>query len=137
MPKLGRPKPGNAAAAPFPSFFFLPFSPLPLYRRAPHRIPRAHEHGEYQHRAANINNRPHIRHRQSRIIDIDKIIHDSGSNIRHTQGIQIASVQTGDIARNDASGENAKVLETVLLGPFGANDGLGTISIVCEFDIDI
>lgn len=49
-------------------------SPLLLPHSPPHRMPRAHEHRKHQRQTANINNRPHIRHRHARIIDVHKII---------------------------------------------------------------
>lgn len=120
----------NAAKAPPlstppspPPFPLLP--PHPLNHSPPHRIPRAHKHSEDQHRPRHINARPHARQPFSRVVDVDQIVHDPGGDVRPAQRIQIARVQAGRVARDDAGGEDAEVLEAVLLRSFGADDGLG------------
>jgi hypothetical protein len=59
----------------------------------------------------------------SRASDIQCVVNSPAGEVSRAQSIESPVVQFGNIANDNGSGEETDVLEAVLLGTFGADDG--------------
>lgn len=84
------------------------------------RVSRLDEQRHDHTHSADESDAPRVRHHLAVIVDVDPRVKRAHTQVGASQRVEGRGVEARRIARDDGSGEEAEVLEAVLLSGFGA-----------------